>query len=457
MSLTKVSYSMINGAPLNALDYGADFTGSDDSYAAIQAALDAADGSVYLPSGTYKLSVGLVIPANVTLFGDGINSTILSTSSDVTAVELSQFSTLKDLSVTTQYVGHTKNGVNVGSLTNNGRKSLIDNVWVYDVGNDGIQVIYGNVGTISNCACTSNGRDGINFTIDTADTNGWSLTGVLDLKENIRDGLHFAAGSSVSDANAPRTNSCDYIVSQSNGRYGVYVGTRNNYIVSYTENNTTKGFYLDTYAYGNDLVVLECNDAFTNNGSGNLISYHSSNANYLRQFKGQVLFGGGSTQGWGITNDDGTAGSLAYSKSAASTYQFQQIGSNTNATTYFNNGQATYKHYVKADGFNTTTTSVSVPTGAATTVASFGTASADDFFGMIYVRDAAGTLIGSSAIVTNFTNGGSQSLYLSAVQNSAALGSALTVSGGNVQFTHTVGTTRTVTVSLVCFGRSKSF
>jgi polygalacturonase len=41
MSLTKVSYSMISGAPYNVLDYGADPTGVADSTAAFQAAIGA--------------------------------------------------------------------------------------------------------------------------------------------------------------------------------------------------------------------------------------------------------------------------------------------------------------------------------------------------------------------------------------------------------------------------------
>lgn len=86
MPLTKVSYSMINGASVNVLDYGADPTGVADSTAAIQAAVDylvsiaptlQVGGStaepaftanpnlvVYFPSGKYKIAAanGVQIP-----------------------------------------------------------------------------------------------------------------------------------------------------------------------------------------------------------------------------------------------------------------------------------------------------------------------------------------------------------------------------------------------------------
>jgi hypothetical protein len=66
MSLTKVSYSMINGAFTNVLDFGADLTGTNDSLAAIQAAITEAGngGTVYLPKGTYKTS-GPILAENV--------------------------------------------------------------------------------------------------------------------------------------------------------------------------------------------------------------------------------------------------------------------------------------------------------------------------------------------------------------------------------------------------------
>jgi hypothetical protein len=53
MSLTKVTYSMIEGAAANVLDFGADPTGIANSTTAIQAAIDTNARDVYLPEGNY--------------------------------------------------------------------------------------------------------------------------------------------------------------------------------------------------------------------------------------------------------------------------------------------------------------------------------------------------------------------------------------------------------------------
>jgi len=54
MSLTKATYSMIQGAAYNVLDFGADSTGVASSFAAFNLAV-ANGGTVYVPTGTYKL------------------------------------------------------------------------------------------------------------------------------------------------------------------------------------------------------------------------------------------------------------------------------------------------------------------------------------------------------------------------------------------------------------------
>ena len=80
MSLTKVTYSMIAGAAINVLDYGAVGTGVADDSDAIQAALDAAKNGygevkgVYFPTGTYKITKELFVDVSYGsqhLFSDG--------------------------------------------------------------------------------------------------------------------------------------------------------------------------------------------------------------------------------------------------------------------------------------------------------------------------------------------------------------------------------------------------
>jgi hypothetical protein len=78
MALTKVTYSMISGACYNVLDYGADRTGSTNSQASIQSAINAAalsgGGTVYFPSGTYRTDSSILLKDKVTLQGEGVPS-----------------------------------------------------------------------------------------------------------------------------------------------------------------------------------------------------------------------------------------------------------------------------------------------------------------------------------------------------------------------------------------------
>jgi hypothetical protein len=77
MSLTKVSYSMINGAQFNVLDYGAVGDGVANDTVAIESAITAASAAVggatgavvYFPTGTYLISNTITMPNRVGLQG----------------------------------------------------------------------------------------------------------------------------------------------------------------------------------------------------------------------------------------------------------------------------------------------------------------------------------------------------------------------------------------------------
>jgi hypothetical protein len=75
MSLTKASYSMITGAPVNVLDCGADATGVADSTAAFTLA-QTISKNVFVPPGSYSID-NLRIQSEVNLIGAGKGNTIL--------------------------------------------------------------------------------------------------------------------------------------------------------------------------------------------------------------------------------------------------------------------------------------------------------------------------------------------------------------------------------------------
>ena len=74
MSLTKVSYSMITGAPINVLDFGAKGDGVTNDTAAIQAAADVG-GTLYFPDGTYEIT-HVDLGSNTQLVGESWNAII---------------------------------------------------------------------------------------------------------------------------------------------------------------------------------------------------------------------------------------------------------------------------------------------------------------------------------------------------------------------------------------------
>jgi polygalacturonase len=75
MSLTKVSYSMIEGDPANVLDYGAIGDGVTDDTAAFIAALSDAS-VVFVPSGNYRVE-NLSVPSGKSLLGQDTRNTVL--------------------------------------------------------------------------------------------------------------------------------------------------------------------------------------------------------------------------------------------------------------------------------------------------------------------------------------------------------------------------------------------
>jgi hypothetical protein len=78
MALTKVTYSMIESASLDVTNYGAVGDGVADDTAAIQAALNDAEGlQVYIPKGTYRITSQLNAPTRCRVYGDNRDTSLL--------------------------------------------------------------------------------------------------------------------------------------------------------------------------------------------------------------------------------------------------------------------------------------------------------------------------------------------------------------------------------------------
>lgn len=171
MGLTKVTYSMIEGAVVNVLDYGADPTGTNDSTAAIQAALDYAPVAnsgrvVFLPAGTYKFSKLTIKHNNTILRGEGQRATYLTS----TAVDGSLI-TNDDQDTTLYYCGIEGMQISSPSVTSTANVKIIDwcsmqfgfikDVWVYGNNTAGLTGIYMGVITYGAQECTYNAVDNI--------------------------------------------------------------------------------------------------------------------------------------------------------------------------------------------------------------------------------------------------------------------------------------------------------
>ena len=142
MSLTKVSFSLINGTPINIVDYGAVGDNSTDCTQAIQNAATAATTqgkALYIPSGTYKITNTIIIGGSVvtSVFGDSPQASIIKNYGTNDALDLSQcnyYSTFENFSVDGNNTG--RDGISlfrVGATTgNNVAYSHFFNVYSYN-------------------------------------------------------------------------------------------------------------------------------------------------------------------------------------------------------------------------------------------------------------------------------------------------------------------------------------
>jgi len=157
MSLTKATYSMVNGAPANVLDFGADPTGLADSTAAFTNALAVAE-RVYAPKGTYLVGDVYVAGTKV-LYGDGMESTFLKANKNCTYGVLyagQPFTTIEQLCIDGNASSYTANGfLTDGTLYSFANFSqILNRVMIKNCDGKGVYVKGANVFSLLNSRVT---------------------------------------------------------------------------------------------------------------------------------------------------------------------------------------------------------------------------------------------------------------------------------------------------------------
>lgn len=338
MALTKATYSMIDGATLNSVDFGVTGDGTTDDTVNLQAAIDAAQATfktleIY---GTPLISSTINITSRVRIRmqgGFGVNG----------SGPTGPWSFIKKAA--------SLNGPAV-VISNAAKGVVIEGGGIEGVagnGGDGL-VILGNSACIRDFSVLAMGQDGIRIGQDTTgiSANNFYLDNIY-CAANGRDGLHIAdvITGGPSNANAGQVNR---YYGQSNTRHGIYcqnVGP-NTFVNPHCESNSGYGVYLDTYAQqigliggdveGNTSGNIYITSAYTvvtgtaNNGSGAIRLTVADSSKFTTGHKSRVSNVLGTTEAngvWVITVIDATHIDLQGSTYVNAYVSGGSVGANT--------------------------------------------------------------------------------------------------------------------------------
>lgn len=300
MSLTKATFSMIDGAVANVLDFDADPTGNIDCLSAFQAA--AATGkAIFAPKGTYFFSDQLVLENSI-LFGEGQGvfladaKTTLLFAPNKTGLYLTGQGTCRvsDLCVASQ---STTAGAGVGIRVSS-HGSLVENVLIYGFGQHGLQITTSVGENANNCLIKlvrayANRWNGFNVGPG-ADPNACSLV-MCDASDNIGIGFYSNAANTLYD-HCHAANNGDVDFDEASGS--------NLFLLPYSES----GSYLPTFRVSNAVFTgsLIIDAPFGEVGlTGNTanISQMKFNSNFGGVTQSAPFWINGGAGLYGFTND----------------------------------------------------------------------------------------------------------------------------------------------------------
>ena len=272
MSLTKATFSMIEGAVANVLDYGATGDGSTDDTAAIQAAVNASKAVFFpKPSGAfYKCTSPITLRQGSCVQGADKQDTVVKFFgcdgfvADVAGAGVFDIQ-IRNLGIVGDTAGTTKHGIKLDGTANTFGRVDLENLVLGYFSGDGVYMIRPIVSQLRLVSSSFNGRHGFNIEGDGtsvyasscyANTNGgdgWLISGRVQYSSfdacasdaNVGCGYNFD-GTAVIPAESITMSSCG---AETNGsdqfRFGATLGLTLNSIFVYPGSPATGGHFIN--------------------------------------------------------------------------------------------------------------------------------------------------------------------------------------------------------------------
>lgn len=187
---------MVQGAPVNVLDFGADPTGVADNVAAFnaaQASLQPLGGTVYIPPGTYKMSSTFTVGASISLLGANLGdayfepytyaaSKLVFSGSSTGVIIYHNWTSVKNIAILAIAKIGSFNGLEIQW------RGYVENVTVAGFSGDGCNIVAtgpsrnANLWRVSNSKFNDNGGNG--FYVQGGDSNAGIGSGISCERNN---------------------------------------------------------------------------------------------------------------------------------------------------------------------------------------------------------------------------------------------------------------------------------
>jgi hypothetical protein len=347
MSLTKATYSMIEGAPINVLDYGAVGDGIANDTAAITAAL-ATGASVYFPEGTYKTGQQTLSTAGQTLFGAGEKSIILASTAGVNLfVVTANYVTIRDLRMNGAETSATNSNfaiftdaaapadyLTVSNVLFSGASgaSGFNNAVKYDAGSD--------YGLVSDCVMERlyGNPSGRGYGVLLAGNNATITNNIMIASSGRgRHGVYVAAGASDNEISGNFLSGFDYEALTQNSIGAQPACARNKYIGNTLNgcaiaNNPTSG---SIGIYGHSLGAVITANTITGSGQIGIAVDGTGIADCANTIISDNFIGFSATTGISLISPIACSvtGNIVYESSTASAGTYSNIQIKSDATT----------------------------------------------------------------------------------------------------------------------------